>query len=271
MIGKWLDANTIKIAKRVFPKLGNYSKANGYPKGGVTLNWETFTFKNDRGREFYVDKMDNMEAVGVPLLRTVGDYMREVVIPEKDAYAIAKIASKAGVQGTTGTLTNTNTKQAINAARVTLANKEVDEANMVLFINPDTLNNLEEQIDRELRSGETAYGQRIKYYNNIPVIEVPPTRFYDKIDLLDGESTGEEDGGYKKHVASGTGDVAGKDINFILMDKNAAFTLPKNNVTKVIDPETNQLRDGWTFQFRFYHETFVYDEKVDGIYVHKLA
>ena len=269
MVGKWLDANTIKIAKRVFPKLGNYSKADGYPQGGVTVNWETFTFTNDRGRAFNIDKMDNMESMGVALLNTVGDYMREIVIPEKDAYAFARIAGTEGIQGATGTLTNANTKQAINAARVALANKEVDEANLVLFITPDALNNLEEQIDRGLRSGETAYGQKIRFYNDIPVVVVPPTRFYDKVDLLDAKTSGQEEGGYRKHVASGTGDVAGKDINFILMDKNAAFTLPKNNVTKIITPQDNQLYDGWTFHFRFYHETFVYENKKSGIFVHR--
>ena len=57
--------------------------------------------------------------------------------------------------------------------------------------------------------------------------------------------------------------------NFILMDKNAAFTLPKNNVTKIITPQENQLYDGWTFHFRFYHETFVYENKKSGIFVHR--
>ena len=55
------------------------------------------------------------------------------------------------------------------------------------------------------------------------------------------------------------------------MDKNAAFTLPKNNVTKIITPQENQLYDGWTFHFRFYHETFVYENKKSGIFVHKVA
>jgi hypothetical protein len=55
------DANVVKIAKLAMVGLGNYSKANGYPDGDITLSWETHTFANDRGRRFALDRMDNVE------------------------------------------------------------------------------------------------------------------------------------------------------------------------------------------------------------------
>jgi hypothetical protein len=37
---------------------------------------------------------------------------------------------------------------------------------------------------------------------------------------------------------------------------------------KVFDPDTNQEKDAWKFQYRLYHDAFAYENKVKGIYVH---
>jgi hypothetical protein len=37
---------------------------------------------------------------------------------------------------------------------------------------------------------------------------------------------------------------------------------------KVFWPEENQTADAWLFQYRLYHDAFVYDNKVKGIYSH---
>ena len=49
---------------------------------------------------------------------------------------------------------------------------------------------------------------------------------YNGIDLLDGITSGETAGGYKKHTSTGaTGDADAVDVNFILMDRNAAVSV----------------------------------------------
>ena len=258
------DANVFKIAKLSFDGLGDYDKATGFPAGNLDLDWETHTFVNDRGRKFSLDRMDNLESLGMALLNVSGEFVRTKVVPEKDAYTVAKIAGTTGVAGTTGTLTNSNTKEAIDTAIAQSGEAEVDEANMILMMTPTVKGNLEAEINRQLDSGVDEYGQKINYYNDIPIIAIPQTRFYDKIDLQDGKTSGQVAGGYVKNNA-------GKDINFILMDKNAAFTVTKHALTKVITPEQNQMTDGWMFQFRFYYEAFVQENKKAGIYVHKVA
>ena len=124
---------------------------------------------------------------------------------------------------------------------------------------------------REFPVGVTAYGQKIEYFNGIPLITVPQNRFYNGIDLLDGTSSGETAGGYKKHTAvSGvSGDANATDVNFILMDKAAAVSIAKNNVAQIFSPEVNQFYDGWTFNYRFYYDVFVLDNKKKGIYTHR--
>ena len=266
------DAKVIKINKLDMDGLGDYSRQTGYPAGSIISEWETHEFTNDRGRRFNLDKMDNLENLGMAFLNMAGQFMKQKVVPEKDAYTFAKIAGTSGIEGTTGTLSTSGTKAAIEAGLTTLAENEVDEGNMVLFITPTVKGYLENEIPRSLSSGVTEYGQKIEYYNDIPLITVPQTRFYNAIDLYDGTTSGETTGGYRKHVSTGaTGDANGTDINFILMDRAAALSIAKNNVAQIFAPEVNQLHDGWTFNFRFYYDVFVLENKKKGIYCHRKA
>lgn len=266
------DAKTIKINKLSMDGLGDYSRQNGYPVGSITSDWETHEFSNDRGRRFNLDKMDNLENLGMVFMNMAGQFMKQKVIPEKDAYTFAKIAGASGIEGTTGTLTNSTTKAAIETALATLGENEVDEGNMVMFCTPTVKGYLEHELTRSLPSGVTSYGQKVDYFNEIPLITVPQTRFYNGIDLLDGTSSGETAGGYKKHATTGaSGDANATDVNFIIMDRAAAISIAKNNVAQIFAPEVNQLHDGWTFNYRFYYDVFVLDQKRKGIYVHRKA
>lgn len=269
MVQQTADAKVIKINKLDMDGLGDYSRQDGYPVGSIVSDWETHEFENDRGRRFNLDKMDNLENLGMAFLNMAGQFMKQKVIPEKDAYTFAKIAGTAGIEGTTGSLTSANTKQAIEAGLAKLGENEVDEGNMVLFVTPTVKGALEAQINRSLASGVTEYGQKINYFNDIPLVTVPQTRFYNGIDLLDGTSSGETAGGYKKHTTTGaSGDADAVDVNFILMDRAAAISIAKNNVAQIFAPEVNQLHDGWTFNYRFYYDVFVLDNKKKGIYCH---
>lgn len=269
MVQQTNEANVVKVAKVNLDGLGDYSKNDGYPTGAITLDWETWTFKNDRGRRFNLDRMDSVESAGMAFMGVSGQFLRTQVVPEKDAYTIAAIASHEGVTTQSEDLDATKTKQALEKALAQLGENEVDEANMVIFCTPTVKGYLEAQLTRTLPSGETSYGQKINYFNDIPLVTIPQTRFYTAIDLLDGKTSGEEKGGYQKHVKGTDPDKAGENLNFIVMDRNAAMTIQKNAVIQVITPEMNQLHDGWTFSYRFYYDTFVYDNRANGILISK--
>lgn len=55
----------------------------------------------------------------------------------------------------------------------------------------------------------------------------------------------------------------------MIVFSEAIVQVPKFVIPKVFDPDTNQSKDAWLYQFRLYHDAFVYDNKVKGIYVHK--
>lgn len=257
------EANTFKIAKMSMIGLGNYSKTNGYPAGDVTLEWETHTFANDRGRRFSVDRMDDIESFGLVAGRMVGQYIREYVIPEVDAYRFAKIATKAGNKATAATLTADTAKGALDTAIVTLQEKEVDDSRLIIFMTPTVAQYLSDNITRTTLNGEGAINNVIESYNGIQIVRVPQTRFYTGVTLDAGATSSA--GGYKKT------ETTGADINFIVMDRAASFNVTKSNVAKLFTPDENQSKDAWQFDYRMYHDSFVFDNKATGIYLHAKA
>lgn len=257
------EANTFKLAKMSMVGLGDYSKSTGYPAGDVTLEWETHTFDNDRGRRFSVDRMDNIESFGLVAARMVGQYIREYVIPEVDAYRFAKIATKAGNKATAATLTADTAKGALDTAIVTLQEKEVDDNRLIIFMTPTVAQYLSDNITRTTLNGEGAINNVIESYNGIQIVRVPQTRFYTGVTLDTGATS--TAGGYKKT------DTTGADINFIVMDRSASFNVTKSNVAKLFTPDENQSKDAWQFDYRMYHDSFVFDNKAAGIYLHAKA
>ena len=92
--------NTVKVMKVATTGLGDYSRASGYAKGNVTVEWESFTLAEDRSAELEIDRMDNEETLGMAFGAVTGSFMREWVIPEIDVYRFAKYASADGISKT---------------------------------------------------------------------------------------------------------------------------------------------------------------------------
>lgn len=257
------DASTFKIAKLALQGLGNYSKTTGFPEADVSLTWETHTFANDRGRRFSIDRMDDVESFGLVSSRMVGEFLRQYVIPEVDAYRFAKIATLAANKPEGATLDKDTAKGAIDTAIVTLQEKEIDDNRLVLFMTPTVAQLLSDNITRTTLNAEGNINNVIESYNGIQIIRVPQTRFYTAITLDAGSTTSK--GGYTKTAESGA------DINFILMDKSASVNITKSTVAKLFTPDQNQNKDAYQFDYRMYHDSFVFDNKKDGIYVHAKA
>lgn len=264
------DVNSFKIAKVALSGFGDYDKVNGFPEGDITLTWETRQFTNDRGKRFSLDRMDNIESFGLVAGRLTGDFTRDYLVPEVDAYRFAKIAANAG-KTVTATLTNSTAIDAVDEAIATLIDNKVNTNSLILFATYRTKQALQKNITRTVLNGENSIRPAVDYYDNIPIIVVPQDRFYTDITLNPG--TGETPAfGYKKTEASGSGEeaiAAGNDINFILMDKTASVNITKLNVAKLFSPDVNQKKDAWQWDFRMYHDSFVFDNKKPGIYVHK--
>lgn len=258
------DANSVKIAKLALTGLGNYSKATGFPEGDISLTWETHQFTNDRGRRFSIDRMDDIESFGLVSARAVGEFLRTQVVPEVDAYRFSKIASTSGVNtAVAATLTAQTAKGALDTAIVTLQEAEVDDSRLIIYMTPTVAQLLSDNITRTTQNGENGINNVIESYNGIQIVRVPQTRFYKGITLNAGATSNA--GGYAKTASTGV------DINFIVMDKGACYNVTKLSVAKFFTPDENQNKDAYQFDFRLYHDTFVLENKVKGIYVHTKA
>ena len=252
------NANEIVIPKMSMDGLGDYDRNSGYTKGNVSITYETVAFNYDRGRKFDVDAMDNEETAGVAFGKLSSEFIRTKVVPEMDAFRFATYAGTDGISKVeTGTNLSTG-EEVVSALRSANSNMDEDEVsaeNRILYITP-TLKGLVDDLDT------TKSKEVLRKFSKI--VEVPQSRFYTAINLKDGRTDNELIGGYEKAET-------GKDINFMIVQKDAIMQYPKHTVNKVIDPDTNQESDGWLFFYRAYGLADVYENKTAGIYVHHKA
>ena len=244
--------NTVKVMKVTTTGLGDYSKENGYAQGNATLEWESMKLEEDRSAALTVDRMDNEETLGQAFGVIMNEFMRTNVAPEIDAYRFAKYAKTANIGTSSSTLADGDAViKALRASITAMDEAEVPNEDRYLFITP-TLKGLIDDLDT------TKSKEVLNRFTTI--IEVPQTRFYTDITL----NSGADAWGFTK----GTG---AKDINFLVVAKSAVVQATKMALPKVFDPDTNQSKDAWLFQYRHYHDCFAYENKVSGIYVHTKA
>ena len=232
--------------------LGDYDRNSGYTDGSVNVSWEEITFTYDRGTKISVDTMDNQESFDIAFGRAGAALVREKVVPEADAYTFAKIAGTDGISSAAGTFSDgADFLTAVMNAQSKMDEDEVPYEGRILYVTP-TLMNMVAQLDttksREILDGFSK------------VVKVPQSRFYTKIDLLDGKATEELDGGYKKAAD-------GNNINFMIIHKPAIIKIDKHVVSDVINPSINPNADSYILKYRKYGEVDVMKNKRAGIYL----
>ncbi len=241
--------NTVKVMKVATTGLGDYSKQNGYAKGNVSLSWEAMTLTEDRSAELEVDRMDDEEALGMAFGAATKIFMDESVAPEIDAYRFSKYAKTEGIRSATGTLADGGAViSAVRGATTSFDEDEIPAEDRLLFITPTLYGSVQDL--------DTTKSREV-FKRFAAIIEVPQTRFYTDIIL----NSGADAWGYTKGEGA-------KDINFLAVSKSAVVQAVKLALPKIFDPDTNQNKDAWKLQYRHYHDCFVMDNKVKGLYLH---
>lgn len=264
------DAKKVKIAKMRVDKLGNYSRASGFVKGSADLTWEEHTFTQDRGRSIQIDHMDNQETFGLAFGRLAGRFQKDAIIPELDAYRFATYYQKAGTK-LTFTVTSGSILKLIDNLDAQFTDNEVGD-NTIIFANPTVFNFMinDPQLLKHINvvdSSDKTINKKIYMYDNHMIVKVPSKRFYTSIDQYDGETAGQEVGGY---VPSANAEV----IGLMMIDPNAVVQISKRAIARYWAPSrelaagadgVNPDADAWRFDFRVYHDAWVLDEKIAGI------
>ena len=263
LVRETADAKTVLIAETTMSGLGDYSRADGFVSGDLTLEWKPYTFEYDRGRTFQIDAMDDAETMGLAFGSLASEFIRVKVTPEIDAVRFAKYAANAG-ETVAAVLTNKTTVPAISTAETAMEEKEVTLANCVLFITPTCYGYVKDDTDHFQRTLVPSENPNRNFgsFDEMPIVKVPQTRFYTAVTLGDGKTNAA--GGYAKAADA-------KDINFMIVDRAAVIQLIKHGKIRVFDPDTNQSADAYKVDYRVYHDAWVLNNKKNGIYCHTKA
>lgn len=255
---EWIGASTVRIYSVTTVGLGQYSRNAGFVPGDVDGSWETYTISVDRGRSFTVDVMDNDETLGMAFGTLLGEFERVEVVPEVDAYRFAKYVAGAGNHAaayTLGSSTLTVTEMIQDAIAV-LDDAEVPTEGRILFVSANAYKFLKSEITRFTENGDPDVNGNVEMYNDMRVIRVPKGRFNTGI-TLGNPSNSYDIGGYT---------TTGADLNFVIVHPSAILQVVKHQIPRIFSPEVNQEADAWKLNYRIYHDCFVKDNKVNGIY-----
>jgi hypothetical protein len=143
----WDGASTVKVYKastsgmndygRTGPATGNWSRYGAI--AGLEATTESMTLTRDRSFTFAIDKLDEDETQQqLSAASALARQLRQVVVPEVDAWVYAKMCTGAGQKPTALTLTASNLYGAIIAGTNALDNEEVPDTQRVLLVTPDT-------------------------------------------------------------------------------------------------------------------------------------
>lgn len=275
----WMDANAgqviynggaeVKIPKMSVQGMGDYDRDTGYVQGSVTLDYETRTMNQDRGRKFQLDAMDINENNFVTTASSVmGMFQREHVIPEIDAYRLSNLATQAigyqdgalveyGYTAAEGTVLR-KIKEGIKAIR-----DNGYQGPLVIHATSEVVLELELAMANKITAVDFEKGgivTKVPAIDGVPIIETPANRMYTAITIYDGVTGGQEAGGYAR------GETA-KQINFMIMPRTTPIAITKQDKMKIFTPDQNQDADAWKMNYRRFHDIWVLDNRLNSIWV----
>lgn len=252
VIDSTVEAKKFKVDKMTLSDLADYSRETGYVQGDVTITQEEVEPNYDRGRKFQVDTMDDLETGYIAFGKLGAEFERTKVIPEVDAFRLGKYATLAGTT-VAADLTADTVIPAIDTAEAELINNEVPDTNNFLFVSAAVYGYLKQKAaNRFATATEGTIDRNIEYFDKMKVVVVPQSRFNSTITLTPG-------GGFN---------TAGRNINFMIVNKAAVIQFAKHRASNVISPEDNQSADAYILKYRHYGLADVWDNKTKGIYVH---
>ena len=266
----WDGGKEVKIPKLGMDGLGNM---NGYkaPQGDLTVEWETKHLQWYRGRNFSIGRYDVDET---NFALTVGNalkvFLNEKVIPEVDCLRIAALAQggisfgKITAQAT-AEITTSNILGLILADIASVQDKIGENQQLYIQISTALKSLLEQSAgitkylnvkDFQIRNAVLT----LNALNDQYLIGTPSGYMHSIFGLNDGVTSGQTVGGV-------TFANLGANVNWIIAARPAVDAMSRPQISKVIDPDTNQEGEFWKVMFSIYHGNWIMENKGDGILV----
>lgn len=240
-------AGKVKIPKvSLDGTLDTYSTTSGFAKAFIKQEYQEVEKDIDLSIQVGADYVENLNGSGIAF-NAGAKLASDLFIPVIDALRISAICQKTGITTKDDTFTTgKSVVTALRAATVAMADKNVPQENRVTFILPEIVGMLNDMDSYNSKQILTELGK---------IVVVTPNIFYTKAELDKTQAAG-----YKKSEGA-------KDINFLILDKNAV--LAKTAVrTRIFAANDNINLDEDVMQIRqFGLSAYVLDNKVDSIYV----
>lgn len=291
---EWIDAKTVKIGKFQAAGLNDYRRNNvgdnrvnvddegnaiaqganedyigangiGYKRSNVGLTWETYTVKCDRAAAYPVEYFDNAESGGQLVGISVKEITRTTMVPEIDAYTFSTIASYCTAARGNKVVENFKTTgakpvAALNKAIQYFDEHEVPNEGRLIFVSPAFMTALRNTTEVQKPLLQRDFNTEVKFaitdYEGNKLITTSPERLRTNISIF-----GRTGYGWK---------TTSEEINFLAVSNEAVTHVVKYEKVKVIGGEANLAGngfDGYTIYARVYHDVFVLDNKVFGLYL----
>ena len=266
----WEGGKEVKIPILSTDGLGNMS---GYraPAGDLTLGWETKKLQWYRGRNLTIGRYDVDET---NMALTVGNalkvFLNEKVIPEIDCLRIAGAAQGAVGFGTvvaqaSASITAANILDLLMADIGKVQDKIGENEQLYIQISTSLKNLLERssQVTKYLNVRDftvRSVNLKVEALNDQYIIGTPSAYMHSVFGLNDGVTGGQTVGGV-------TFTNLGANINWIIAARPAVDAIARPQISKVIDPDTNQDGEYWKIMFSLYHGLWTMENKGDGLLV----
>ena len=266
----WEGGKEVKIPKLSMDGLGTM---NGYkaPQGDLNLEWETKQLQWYRGRNFSIGRYDVDETnFALSVTPALNVFLKEKVIPEIDCLRISIAAQGAISFGTTvvqasSGITTANILDLLMADIAAVQDKIGENEQLYIQISTGlkSLLSRSTQIQRfldvkdfQIRSATL----RIESLDDQYLVGTPSGYMHSIFGLNDGATAGQTVGGV-------TFANLGPNINWLIAARPAVDGIARPQVTKVIDPDTNQEGEFWKIMFSIYHGLWIMENKGDGLLV----
>lgn len=255
-------------------KAGTYSKTNGWMNtygAGDGVKWVDYYAPYDRAKVIRVDAVDEIQSFETgmrPSIEVLNENFLDEFLPaEIDATNIASwyskipsgnkhLSSESGYEVTADGILGTLIKLELMIFNSGYA------GDSVLFVRADTYANLKTAIINKYglaglmtktmtvsmdtglsglmndANGAISLSTEVVKFNKFFVIEMPDDRMATKITMLDGQSVGQEDGGY----AVDTDSVGSGNIELLAIPYNGAFTNTRYAIDNLLVPYNMQAQ-----------------------------
>lgn len=262
--GKKIEIGTISTQG-----LADYDREDGFTKGAISLVYNTYEMTQDRGRTFSIDRMDNDDThFHLNATAAMAEFQKRHVIPEIDAYRYSKLATLA--------ITASQTTSDYTPAAATIAQQLLEDLGAIediygeevtiVISMPGSVKRILEQSTFWNRSASIIEFDRggvktkVHAINDHPIIPVPSARMKTKYTFYDGETEGQEAGGFVVHADA-------LDINWLLTVKTDPIAISKTDKIRIFAPDINQMADAWKLDYRKYHDLWVKKQHEVGLFV----